>query len=255
LDYGDDHFSFSLKLAARCSLLGAKKTLQTLSYFSTISSNNILLITIKVKKYKLFATGVLVVVFGGMFALFNKAYAADLLPKPIQDLFGLLGEEGAGTGEFVSSRLQMVLLLGLGAIVLVAVVFSALSAFKYISSQGDPGKIEEAGKAVQAIFLGIAVLFVAIVGIVLVFVFFGADIFTSAVYQTCISAANSQGCLACQADDGGLVDDWDSVKYTTSLPLDLREATDNQRTCTTCEWHYFKKSDDATHEIPDSCKE
>jgi hypothetical protein len=227
------------------------------------------------KKIKLTALGgSMVMVLLTVGAVLNPAFAADLLPKPIQDLFALLGVGGSGTGEFVSSRLQMILLLGLGAIVLVAVVFSALSAFKYISSQGDPGKIEEAGKAVQAIFLGIAVLFVAIVGIVLVFVFFGADIFTSAIYQTCITAANSKGCLACNGSPesggaGGLVSNWDEVKYKS----DPEEAADlagdaspsvNQALCTTCEWAYFqatqrKISFDVLHSevgnILDSCTE
>jgi len=137
-------------------------------------------------------------------AFFNTAKAQDLLPDPIKNIFGLMGKEGAGTSGFVTSRIQLMLLLALGGIILVSVIYAGLASYKYIKSQGDPGQIEEAGKAVKAIFLGIAVLFVGIIGIVLVFVFFGADFFKTSVYQVCLSAPNSVGCAAC--NNGGLAD-------------------------------------------------
>ncbi len=195
--------------------------------------------------------------------LYRSAYAAELLPKQITDLFGLLGDEGSGTSEFVSSRVRMLLLLGLGVLVLAAVIYAAMAAFKYIQSQGDPGKIEEAGKAVKAIFTGLAVLMVAIVGIVLVFVFFGAGLFGTSTYQTCVSAANSQGCIACNAEDGGLPDTWDTDKFSTTAPT---TKTSNQQLCTYCEWYYFAVKREAAGgtgpgdvysiaDIPAECKE
>ncbi len=184
------------------------------------------------------------------FLLYRSAYAAQLLPKQITDLFGLLGDEGSGTSEFVSSRVRMLLLLGLGVLVLAAVIYAAMAAFKYIQSQGDPGKIEEAGKAVKAIFTGLAVLMVAIVGIVLVFVFFGAGLFGTSTYQTCVSAANSQGCIACNAENGGLPETWDTDKFGSGPSAPGATAT-NVEKCYYCEWQYFQKKQDETHTYPD----
>jgi hypothetical protein len=145
-------------------------------------------------------------------AMLLPAQAQNLLPKQITDIFGLLGAEGSGSAGFVQSRIQLGLVLALGAVVLVAVVYSILSALKYIQSQGDAGKIEEAQKAIKAIFFGIGAMLIAIVGIVLVFVFFGASRPDPSLFQTCLTSPNSIGCRACT--DG---------------------ETNNDDTCTACE--------------------
>ncbi len=204
------------------------------------------------------------------FLLYRSAHAAELLPRQITDLFGLLGDEGSGTSEFVSSRVRMLLLLGLGVLVLAAVIYAAMAAFKYIQSQGDPGKIEEAGKAVKAIFTGLAVLMVAIVGIILVFVFFGAGLFGTSTYQTCVSAANSQGCISCQSEDGGLPENWDTIKFDTDAATAVSKSStpaatgSNLERCITCEWVYFAVKREAAggatgiwkiSDVPDYCKE
>jgi len=190
-------------------------------------------------------------------AFFNTAKAQDLLPDPIKNIFGLMGKEGAGTSGFVTSRIQLMLLLALGGIILVSVIYAGLASYKYIKSQGDPGQIEEAGKAVKAIFLGIAVLFVGIIGIVLVFVFFGADFFKTSVYQVCLSAPNSVGCAACNAEDGGLADNWDTVsKDAKSGVTYLGNEDNNNELCTMCESEYVAIA--AGHidvKLSDKCKE
>ncbi|MFQ5493458.1 MAG: hypothetical protein ACE5DX_04835 [Candidatus Dojkabacteria bacterium] len=133
------------------------------------------------------------------------ALAQSLIPPQIQDIFNLLGPGGSGAAGFLTSRIQLALILALGAVVLVAVVYAIVAAIKYISSQGDAGKIEEAQKAIKAIFLGVASMLIAIVGIVLVFVFFGAVRPDPSLHQVCLSAPNSTGCRACydDADPGG----------------------------------------------------
>jgi hypothetical protein len=203
---------------------------------------------------------------GTLLFSYERVSAASWLPKQIQDLFDLMGPGGSGTTGFATSRVQMLLLLGLGALVLAAVVYAAMAALKYIQSQGDPGKIEEAGKAVKAIFTGLAVLMVAIVGIVLVFVFFGTGLFDSSAYQVCASAADSPGCIACKGDlksglsinytyggsgwggggtvtttggEGGLVDDWDTVKYNPYASRPGVVGGSNREICTYCEWEYY----------------
>ncbi|MFQ5493457.1 MAG: hypothetical protein ACE5DX_04830 [Candidatus Dojkabacteria bacterium] len=125
------------------------------------------------------------------------AYAQSLLPKEIEQIFNLLGAGGSGAAGFLTSRIQLGLVLALGAVVLVAVIFAISAAIKYISSQGDAGKIEEAQKAIKAIFLGVGAMLIAIVGIILVFVFFGATRPDPSLFQTCLSAPNSVGCDNC----------------------------------------------------------
>ena len=152
-------------------------------------------------------------VLSGILLLPTGVYAQNPTPRPnsflppaIQEIFGLLGDEGEDTASFVTARVRTGLYIALGLIVLVAVVYSLIAAFKYIQSQGDPGKIEEAQKAIKAIFFGIAAMFIAIVGIVLVFVFFNFSPPDATLGQACISDSNSLGCQACQSNDRELCD-------------------------------------------------
>ncbi|KXK09722.1 MAG: hypothetical protein QY330_02650 [Candidatus Dojkabacteria bacterium] len=132
--------------------------------------------------------------------LVNVVAAQSLLPAQIADIFNLTGPDGSGSAQFVTSRVQLALVIALGIVVLIAVVYAIMAAIKYIQSQGDSGKIEEAQKSITAIFMGIAAMLLAIVGIVLVFVFFGASRPDPNLFQTCLSAPNSVGCKACLAD-------------------------------------------------------
>jgi len=101
-----------------------------------------------IKKTTAAVTISLVAFAAGGFFLGVKAQ--NLLPPQIIEIFNLLGKEGAGAAGFLTSRIQLALVIALGAVVLVAVVYAILAAFKYISSQGDAGKIEEAQKAIKA---------------------------------------------------------------------------------------------------------
>lgn len=126
-----------------------------------------------------------------------QAQNSSLIPPQILEIFGLLGPEGTGTANFITSRTRTALFIALGVVVLVAVVYALFAAFRYIQSQGDPGKIEEAQKAIKAIFMGVAAMLIGIVGIVLVYVFLGSSSVNPALNQVCISAPNSPGCQSC----------------------------------------------------------
>lgn len=126
---------------------------------------------------------------------------SNLLPDQISNIFGLLGEDGGLTASFITGRVRVGLIIALALLILVAVIYALLAAFKYIQSQGDPGKIEEAQKAIKAIFYGVAAMMIGIVGIVLVFVFFSATRPAAELYQVCLSAPNSDGCQNC-IDEG-----------------------------------------------------
>jgi hypothetical protein len=124
--------------------------------------------------------------------------AATFLPKAITDLLSLLGPGGICSSEYISSRVQFVLVIALGGIVLVAVVYAMIAAFKYVSSQGEAGKMEDAQKSIKAIFIGIAAMIIAIVGIILVFAVFGAKPSEPSLYQTCVNAPTGKACQVCK---------------------------------------------------------
>ena len=132
----------------------------------------------------------------GVFAQANSSF----LPQQISNIFGLLGQDGGLTATFITGRVRVGLIIALAGLILVAVVYALIAAFKYIQSQGDPGKIEEAQKAIKAIFFGVAAMMIGIVGIVLVFVFFSASRPAAELYQVCLSAPNSEGCRVCIED-------------------------------------------------------
>jgi hypothetical protein len=58
------------------------------------------------------------------------------------------------------------------AIIVIAVFIIIKAAIKYIRSEGDESKVQEAQKAIKTVFIGVAALFVGILGIVLVLAFF-----------------------------------------------------------------------------------
>jgi hypothetical protein len=217
------------------------------------------------KKIKLTALFIVTVLFSSL--LITQVNAQEFLPDTISDLFGLLGEDGSGATQFVTSRVQSLLLIGLALLILSAVVYSAFSAYKYISSQGDAGQVEESGKAVKAIFLGIAVLLLSVVGIALIFVFFGTELISTELYQVCVSEPNSRGCIACNGEGdfgpAGLPEEFETIKFATSLSdvewensagtvvqADYSEpttgGTTNRQLCTACEWGFFRISRDNT---------
>ncbi len=124
----------------------------------------------------------------------------SFLPEQILNLFNLLGPQGSGTAAFITSRIRVALFIALGVIIVVAVVYALIASFRYIQSQGDPSKIEDAQKAIKAIFFGIAAMMIAVVGVILVFVFFGTTPVEPNLYQTCLSAPSSLGCDSCRSE-------------------------------------------------------
>lgn len=96
--------------------------------------------------------------------------------KPICD--AILGEgntsfSGTTAYNFLATRFNTILSIAFLAIILLGVYVVISAGIKFIRSQGDSGKIGEAQKAIQSVFLGIGAMFVGIVGIVLVLAFFG----------------------------------------------------------------------------------
>lgn len=123
-----------------------------------------------------------------------SAQSTSVLPDFLQQMFDILGSNGYGAADKLTATITALLYIILGAIILVAVVYSILAGIKYIRSEGDPGKIEEAQKAIKAILMGVASIFVGILGIVLVYAVLGQTILKPSFQQVCLSAPNSIGC-------------------------------------------------------------
>lgn len=134
-----------------------------------------------------------------VFAMGTSVYAVgDLIPEPLLKLFKMLGPNSVCGVDYVVSRVQVVLYLVLGGLVLLSIIYAIAAAYKYIRSAGDPGEMEKAQKSIKAIFYGIAALILTILGIVVIYAVLGAEPTNPQLFQTCLSAPDSKGCEACQ---------------------------------------------------------
>lgn len=111
---------------------------------------------------------------------------ANLLCKTFPFLAGIgifgINDALCGTGDTSDvaletatatiSLFQLVTSLIFIAIIIIAVYVIVKAAIKYIRSEGDESKVQEAQKAIKTVFIGIAALFIGILGVVLVLAFF-----------------------------------------------------------------------------------
>jgi len=100
--------------------------------------------------------------------------------KPLCDAIGLTTAgnndiSSGGAREFIGNRLRLLLFLVFVGIILLSVVIILQNGIKYIQSQGDAKKIEDAQKAIKTVFVGIGILFVGTAGLVLVLLLFNAS--------------------------------------------------------------------------------
>lgn len=108
------------------------------------------------------------------------------------------GGGAAGSAQtFITSRLGLILSLVFVAIILIAVFVIIRASIKYIQSQGNEEQIADATKAIKSVFIGIAALFVGVLGMVLVAAFFGGLSF--------FEPAGGGSGDACRIQDGRLV--------------------------------------------------
>lgn len=97
----------------------------------------------------------------------------------------------------IETRIRAAFFIAVGIIILVAVAYGLLNAYKYIKSGGGDG-MEEANKGNQAILYGIGSIFVIVLGIAAVLIFFGANFMDVFLSPACIGAPDGAGCQACQ---------------------------------------------------------
>ncbi len=87
----------------------------------------------------------------------------------------LCGDVNAtSTSDTIKSTFNLIVSLIFVAIIIFSIYVIIRAAIKYIRSEGDPAKIEEAQKAIKSVFIGIAALFVGLIGIIIIIAFFGA---------------------------------------------------------------------------------
>ena len=139
-------------------------------------------------------------------ALVVTAHAQSLLPESIRDI--LTNWEGTTATEKVSGFVRLALTLAFGIVILAAVAYSIMAAIKYITSQGDAGKVEEANKAIKAIFQGVAMMFVGIIGVVIVFFIFDVALPDPSLPAICVKCPETKTCQICS--EGKL----DGTQYT-----------------------------------------
>lgn len=95
----------------------------------------------------------------------GEGWIPEYIEKIISS-FGF-GKEGAGAEPVteVKQRVQWAITILFVVVFVIAVVYSALAAIKFISSQGDASKLEESKGAVKAILMGFAAMLISIIGI------------------------------------------------------------------------------------------
>jgi len=84
------------------------------------------------------------------------------------------GVTAEDTSNSIRSTFNLIVSLIFVAIIIFSIFVIIKAAIKYIRSEGDPAKIEEAQKAIKSVFVGIAALFVGLIGIIIIIAFFGA---------------------------------------------------------------------------------
>jgi len=132
-------------------------------------------ISLEFIKYLSFIPAFFVFLLTGFTKPIYAATESGWIPDWIYKIITGFGFQGEGTpnpiGQ-VRTRVQWGITLLFVGVFVVAIVYSALAAIKFISSQGDSSKLEESKAAVKAILMGFAAMLIAIVGIfIIVWVF------------------------------------------------------------------------------------
>lgn len=105
-------------------------------------------------------------------------------------------------------------------------------------------------KTIIAVVITIIILIICLIcSMIIALNFFAADVFQTQAYQTCLSAPNSQGCIACQ--NGGLSSDWVYAKDEKNNPG--KKDGDPTQQCTFCEYEYYQKAKDENYKLDLEC--
>lgn len=89
------------------------------------------------------------------------------LPNGLTGLTDIAQADNCKT-PFVFGLIQNALTLFFVVIILAAIIYAALAGLKYIQSQGDSSKVEEAAGALKSVLFGVAAVFIGIIGVILI---------------------------------------------------------------------------------------
>lgn len=81
----------------------------------------------------------------------------------------LVPDGPAGTRvNYVLDLITNALVLLFVGVILIAIVYSAIAGIKFIRSQGEAEKVEEAQNAIKNVLIGVASVFLGIIGVVII---------------------------------------------------------------------------------------
>lgn len=145
-------------------------------------------------KLSLKKTVAVLVLVTSLFGFNNLAFAPQVHAQSenlICTIFPFIKNLGFGAGSLCSDKVEgkpavdaAVALVRLSlqlifiGIIIISIYIIIRAAIKYIRSEGDDQKIQDASKAIKSVFIGIAALFIGIIGIVIILAFFNASVGT-----------------------------------------------------------------------------
>jgi 4-hydroxybenzoate polyprenyltransferase len=146
-------------------------------------------------KLKNLATSILVsllsiVFFGG------AVYAQDQSPWLPPVLTKILSGDII---KIASNRVRVFFVLMIGAFLLIVIFYIIKGLMDF--SRDESKEIADAGKVMQKQFIAVAGVFIAVIGVAVILVFFGASIFQWTPHPSCIENASSYGCWGCNHQD------------------------------------------------------
>jgi succinate dehydrogenase/fumarate reductase cytochrome b subunit len=97
----------------------------------------------------------------------SNNFITDLVGRVIK-LSSIPSGPPGTTTKFVLNILTNGMILLFTAVIIIAIVYSVLAGLKYIRSQGEADKVEEAQNALKAVFIGVITVFVGVIVVVIV---------------------------------------------------------------------------------------
>src|SRR5690242_12766078 len=70
--------------------------------------------------------------------------------------------------EFIIGLIRNGLIILFIAVIILAIVYSAMSGLKFIQSQGASDKVEEARESIKYVLIGVAASFIGVIGVVVI---------------------------------------------------------------------------------------
>jgi hypothetical protein len=104
------------------------------------------------------------------FLVSSNLYKVGLFDDILPDFFGRTKEVGdeVSDADFIIGLIRNGLILLFVAVILIAIVFSAMAGIKFITSRGEAEEVSKAQAALKNVLVGVAAVFIAIIAIFLI---------------------------------------------------------------------------------------